>query len=79
MSFAPQHGDRMPTYLEIQSFVYERHGFVAQTCWIADVKAEYGLTARIAPNRVNKSSRAKPCPDGKRKAIEEALKHFRMI
>jgi len=37
---------------------------VIQSCWIADVKRELGLTKRIAHNRKNKNSAIKPCPKG---------------
>jgi hypothetical protein len=69
----------MATYSEIQNYIAAKYGFLAQTCWIAHVKADNGLTTRPAPNRINPSKRAKPCPYERRKAIEEALKHFRMI
>lgn len=53
------------TYKEIQS-KYQRlyKKPVIQTCWIADVKRELGLTKRIAHNRKDKNSAVKPCPDG---------------
>lgn len=72
-------GHTMATYEQIQGYLNERYGFVAQTCWIADIKAEHGLTTRIASNRISESNRAKRCPAGKRDAIENALRHFGMI
>jgi hypothetical protein len=69
----------MATYRQIQGYVQERDGFVSQSCWIAHVMADYGLTKRIAPNRISQSNRAKPCPADKRAAIEYALRHFKMI
>jgi hypothetical protein len=53
------------TYKEIQS-EYERlyKKPVIQSCWIADVKRELGMTKRIAHNRKDKNSAVKPCPKG---------------
>ena len=31
------------TYLEIQKWVYRRHGFIPKTCWIAHCKELCGL------------------------------------
>jgi hypothetical protein len=67
------------TYRQIIEWVRAQHGFSAQTCWIADVKASYGLTLTPAPNRIDPERKVKPCPPGKRPAIEAALAHFKMI
>jgi hypothetical protein len=69
----------MATYAEVQRYVKLRHGFLLKTCWIPDVKAELGLTTRVAPNRIHTSRREVPCPPDKRAAIEDALRHFGMI
>lgn len=69
----------MATYSEITKWIKRQHGFTPQTCWIADVKAAHGLTMRQAPNRISASAKVKPCPASKRAAIEQALRHFRMI
>ena len=69
----------MATYRQIIDWVRTHHGFTAQTCWIADVKASHGLTRGQAPNRIHPERKVKPCPEGKRAAIEAALVHFRMI
>jgi hypothetical protein len=69
----------MASYREIAAWVQARHGFAAQTCWIADVKSTYGLTKGQAPNRIDSSRKVKPCPPSKRPAIEAALRHFGMI
>jgi hypothetical protein len=73
------HRQCMATYNEIQSYVRKKNGFVVKTCWIAHVKADHGLTARLAPNRVNPSKRIHACPPDKRGTIEAALRHFGMI
>jgi hypothetical protein len=41
----------MATYKQIQTWVKQNHGFVPQTCWIADVKSQSGLAMGKAPNR----------------------------
>jgi hypothetical protein len=69
----------MATYKEIQARVKQHGGFVPKTCWIADVKSQYGLTTRQAPNRFSPVSREQPCPPERRAAIERALSHFGMI
>jgi hypothetical protein len=67
------------TYSEIEDYVRERYGYCLKSCWIAHVKADHGLTRRIAHNRASSQRRKHPCPDDKRPAIEHALRHFRMI
>lgn len=69
----------MATYKEIIDHVRQSGGFVAQTCWIADVKASRGPTRGAAPNRLDPGRKAKPCPPAKRAAIERALVHFGMV
>ena len=67
------------TYREIIDHVRQTDGFVAQTCWIADVKAAHSLTRGASPNRIDPDRKVKPCPPQKRAAIEKALSHFGMI
>jgi hypothetical protein len=62
----------MAGYKDIQLFVKERYGVVAQTCWIAHVKETNGLPLRSKRT----SERMKPCPPQWRSAIEEAMRHF---
>ena len=69
----------MATYPQIRDWVHTNHGFTAQDCWIADVKADHGLTRGQAPNRIDPDRKVKPCPEAKRSAIEAALMHFKMI
>ncbi len=69
----------MATYAEIAERVREHRGFVPETCWIAHVKADYGLTRGKAPNRHHEDGRRHPCPEAKREAIVSALRHFGMI
>jgi hypothetical protein len=69
----------MATYKEIQGLVKLKYRFQPKTCWIADVKASFGLTSRQAPNRISSLSREAPCPPDKRAAIEAALRELGMI
>ena len=69
----------MATYKEIQAHVRSKYGFVPQTCWIAHVKSDYGLTQGVAANRIDVLRRAKPCPDSKRRTIVVALRELGVI
>lgn len=69
----------MPTYKQIAAEVKKRHGYTSKTCWIADVKAQHGLTRGSAPNRISATSRRNPCPVAKIPDIEAVLRHFQMI
>ncbi len=69
----------MATYLEIQKYIKSKYGFTAQTCWIADIKEQSGLSVKVAHNRYNNSTRTKSCPADKKNAIIDAFKHFSMI
>jgi hypothetical protein len=71
--------EHMATYRNIIERLRETHGFAAQTCWIADVKAAHGLTRGASPNRIDPDRKVKPCPPDKRAAIERALIHFGMV
>lgn len=69
----------MATYRQIQEYVRRKYGHTVETCWIAHVKELNGLSPRIAPNRISTQERKIPCPNSKRKAIEEAMRQFGMI
>jgi hypothetical protein len=69
----------MATYKQIQERVRGQTGRLPKTCWIAHVKADFGLTTRTAPNRFDEDERQEPCPPDKRPAIMAALRHFGMI
>jgi hypothetical protein len=66
-------------YKQIQHWVREQFQFVPETCWIAHVMSDFGLTKRIAPNRIRATARVNPCPDSKRAAIIVALTHFGLL
>lgn len=69
---------KMPTYKQIQNYVKEKYGFIPKTCWIADLKSQYGLTTKVAYNRKGKK-RVHPCPESKKKFIISAFRHFSMV
>lgn len=69
----------MATYKEIQAYVKEQNGYTVETCHIAHVLDDHSLVTKGAPNRTDPSRRKKPCPNGKRKAIDDALKQFGML
>ena len=69
----------MATYKEIQNYVKEYHRINVKTCWIAHMKEKFGLLTKIAPNRKDKNSRVKPCPQKYEGFIEEAFRHFGII
>jgi hypothetical protein len=55
----------MKTYKEIQAEykrLYKKP--VIQSCWIADIKRELGISTHVAYNRKDKNSVVKPCPKG---------------
>ncbi len=69
----------MATYNEIREYILQKYNISVQTCWIAHVKEKYSLTSRIAPNRIDKNNRVKPCPKDKEKYIEDTFRFFKMI
>jgi hypothetical protein len=70
--------ERRPTYGQIQAYCRRTYGFTPQTCWIADVLSELGLTRRQAPNRKDPLALRKPCPAHRRFEILEAAKALRL-
>lgn len=64
----------MATYKDVQEYARANFGFVPQTCWLAHVLSDYGLTTRVAGNRIDATARQKPCPPAKRAAVEAALR-----
>ena len=68
----------MATYKEIQNYIRERYGFMAKTCWIADIKDRFGLISKQASNRKG-VDRLHPCPKNKEIFVINALQHFGMI
>lgn len=68
----------MSTYKKIAAYVKQKHGFVPETCWIADAKERFGLPVKKAWNRKG-DEREKPCPPRKLEAIRDAFEYFGMV
>ena len=62
----------------IQDETKRLFGFVPKACWIADIKAEFGITVRILPNRSDEH-RAYPCPPEKRQPVIQAMRTLGVI
>ena len=68
------------TYDEIREWIQEKYGFHVSRLNIAQIKRKHGLDMRENYNLPkSEESRQPNCPEEKEKAIEEALKHFKMI
>jgi hypothetical protein len=67
------------TYWQVSERVKATYGRVPKTCYVADVKAHFGLTRGIAPNRFDANAREHPCPPEFRPHIEKARRYFGMI
>lgn len=53
------------TVKQIQEYTKSHYGFIAKSCWIADVKEKCGLSVKSAWNRENPNERKNPCPADK--------------
>ena len=68
------------TYVEIQTRVKEQTGLNVTPLYIAQVKAKYGIIERENYNHSkSETTRILKCPPDKEKAIEDALRYFKMI
>lgn len=68
------------TYTEIQARVKEQTGLNVTPLYIAQVKAKHGIIERENYNHAkSETTRTLKCPPDKEKAIEDALRHFKMI
>lgn len=68
------------TYAEIQTRVKEQTGLNVTPLYIAQVKAKHGIIERENYNHSkSETTRTLKCPPDKEKAIEDALRHFKMI
>lgn len=64
------------TYKMIQDYVMKNFGYKVHTCYIAEVKRKNGIDMQA--DRQTRDIKY-PCPQEKVIAIEDALKHFKMI
>ena len=68
------------TYAEIQTRVKEQTGLNVTPLYIAQVKAKHGIIERENYNHSkSETTRTLKCPPDKEKAIEDALRYFKMI
>lgn len=68
------------TYKEIEEWVQENYGFHVTNLNIAQVKQKHGIIERENYNKPkSEDSRQPGCPEEKVKAIEDALRNFKMI
>lgn len=68
------------TYTEIQARVKEQTGLNVTPLYIAQVKAKHGIIERENYNHAkSETTRTLKCPPDKEKAIEDALRYFKMI
>lgn len=68
------------TYAEIQAHVKEQTGLNVTPLYIAQVKGKHGIIERENYNHTkSENPRTLKCPPDKEKAIEDALRHFKMI
>ena len=67
------------TVKQIQEYTKSHYGFIAKSCWIADVKEKCGLFVKPAWNRKNLNERKYPCPADKIEKIKTALQFYNLI
>ncbi len=68
------------TYKQIQEYVLETTGLKVSSLFIAQTKRKHGLEMGENYNHAKSGDAKVPiCPSEKEKAIEDALRHFRMI
>jgi hypothetical protein len=70
---------KWPRTPRFQKFVQRHHGFIPKTGWIAHVKQVHGIATLREADRARHDRDVVPCPQEKREAIEEALRHFGVI
>lgn len=66
----------MAGYRREREYILRKYGMRVDTCEIAHVKAERGLTRGAAPNRIDPTGRKKPCRAAVRGAVLDAVLHF---
>lgn len=67
------------TYEQIKAYVKENFGLNVSNLYIAQVKREFGIVERINYNIGAEGHKVPQVTEEKRKAIIDALKHFKMI
>lgn len=67
------------TYAEIKQYVLDKFGLKVSQLYIAQVKRKHGIIERVNYNVGEGKAKVPQVPLEKEKAIEDALKHFKMI
>lgn len=67
------------TYEQIKAYVKEKFGLNVSNLYIAQVKREFGIVERINYNIGAEGHKVPQVTEEKRKAIMDALNHFKMI
>ena len=68
------------TYEKIKKWIDENYEFSVSNLYIAQVKRKHGIIEHENYNQTSSGNGKVPqCPPDKEKAIEEALKHYKMI
>ena len=67
------------TYVEIKQYVLDKTGLKVSQLYIAQVKRKHRLIERINYNLGEKESKVPQVPPEKERAIEDALRYFKMI
>lgn len=67
------------TYVEIKQYVLDKTGLKVSQLYIAQVKRKHRLIERINYNLGEKESKVPQIPPEKERAIEDALRYFKMI
>ena len=67
------------TYGEIKQYVLDNNGLKVSQLYVAQVKRKHGLVERENYNVGSGKSKVPQVPPKKEKAIEDALRHFKMI
>ena len=67
------------TYEEIKEYVLDKYGLNVSSLYIAQVKRKHGIIERLNYNLGNGKAKVLHVPKDKEKAIEDALRYFKMI
>ena len=68
------------TYPEIKAWVLENRGLKVSSLYISQVKRKHGLPVGECYNKPKSAdARVPACPPEKEAAIEDALRHFKLI
>lgn len=80
LDVTPAESHASATYDEIKAYVKEHTGLTVSTLNIAQVKRKYGIIERECYNKAKSENAKRPqCPVDKERAIEEALRSFKLI